>query len=267
MTKKFAMISLVAAASLVGACTTYPQSPVEPAQPKAELPRIQISGEAAYRERIALQPGMIFNVQLQDVSLADAPSVVIAEERRTLNGEQVPLPFMMIVPQHKLKTNMRYVMRATISTPDGRLAWTTDTSHPVSTEQPVQNLGTLMMVRVASDSPAIDLTSRQWNMRDMNGQSVLNSVYVTFRRDGTVNGNSGCNSFSGTYTVSGQKLTIGPLAMTKRACTPALNAQEARFMGILQNVTGWTTEDENRVFLKTDNGQYLLAEGSPFQPA
>jgi putative lipoprotein len=41
----------------------------------------KVTGEVLYRERIALPPSAIVNVQLEDVSLADAPSVVIAEQQ------------------------------------------------------------------------------------------------------------------------------------------------------------------------------------------
>ena len=38
---------------------------------------------------------------------------------------------------------------------------------------------------------------------------------LTFGTDGRVSGNTGCNSFSGTYTQSGGNVTFGALAMTQ----------------------------------------------------
>ena len=46
------------------------------------------------------------------------------------------------------------------------------------------------------------------------------SASATFA-DATVSGNAGCNDYTGSYTVDGEKLTIGPLAATKKACGPA----------------------------------------------
>jgi heat shock protein HslJ len=43
------------------------------------------------------------------------------------------------------------------------------------------------------------------------------SSWIAFAQD-RVNGNDGCNSFSGTYQADGAKLSFGPLAGTKMAC-------------------------------------------------
>ncbi|TIV73114.1 MAG: hypothetical protein E5V93_18665, partial [Mesorhizobium sp.] len=40
-----------------------------------------IAGEVTYRERIALPPDAVLVVELADVSLADAPAIVIAKRR------------------------------------------------------------------------------------------------------------------------------------------------------------------------------------------
>lgn len=48
--------------------------------------RATVTGTVTYRERIALPPGATVTVRLQDVSRADAPAEVLAEE--------------MIVPTH-----------------------------------------------------------------------------------------------------------------------------------------------------------------------
>ena len=54
------------------------------------------------------------------------------------------------------------------------------------------------------------------------------SASATFAA-GTVSGNAGCNDYTGGYTVDGDKLTIGPLAATKKACGPAETVVETAF--------------------------------------
>lgn len=266
MTNKIIALTLFAAVSALGGCATSSSDPVTPVHPIAEIPKLQISGEASYRERIALQSGAIFDVQLLDISRADAPSEMIAQERRVLTGEQVPLPFMMVVPQNKLKTNMRYAMRATISNPSGQLAWTTDTVHSVDPEQRIQNLGTMMMVRVnqSQETPA-GLTGQQWNVQNIDGTAVIDSAYVfvTFTADGKVSGSSGCNNFNGTYTNVDHRIKINALASTRKACTPALDMQEGRFLSTFQNVTNWAVDQSNRVIMRTDGGQYIVLSQAP----
>ncbi|MCB2050268.1 MAG: YbaY family lipoprotein [Novosphingobium sp.] len=147
MPGKILAIPLIAAASLLGACSMS-GTHIEPAKPIAQLQDKSITGQVAYRERIALQPGSVLNVQLLDISRADAPSVTITEQARTLSGDQVPLDFTLSVKEHKLKTNMRYAVRATITDPSGRLEWTTDTVHMIDPDLMNQDLGTLQLVRV-----------------------------------------------------------------------------------------------------------------------
>jgi heat shock protein HslJ len=65
------------------------------------------------------------------------------------------------------------------------------------------------------------------------------SASATFA-DGTVSGNAGCNDYTGSYTVDGEKLTIGPLAVTKKACGPAESAVETAFLGVMGNVATYS---------------------------
>jgi heat shock protein HslJ len=58
---------------------------------------------------------------------------------------------------------------------------------------------------------------------------------AVFGTDGSVSGNATCNTFNGTYTIDGHRITVGPLATTRMACaTDELNAQEAAYLAALQ---------------------------------
>lgn len=50
---------------------------------------------------------------------------------------------------------------------------------------------------------------------------------------GRVSGSGGCNRLSGSVRISGDTLTFGPLAATRMACSPAVNAQEQTFLTVL----------------------------------
>jgi putative lipoprotein len=92
-----------------------------------------VSGTVAYRERLALPPNALVEVQLQDVSLADAPAKVIVEDKITLGDRQVPVPFELnfdpasIDPKHKYSVSARILV-------DGSLLFTNDKSYLVLTE-------------------------------------------------------------------------------------------------------------------------------------
>ncbi|MEF2280273.1 META domain-containing protein [Deinococcus sp. YIM 134068] len=51
--------------------------------------------------------------------------------------------------------------------------------------------------------------------------------------NGRVSGTGGCNRLTGTLRAEGETLTFGPLATTRRLCTPELNAQESAFLTFL----------------------------------
>jgi heat shock protein HslJ len=67
--------------------------------------------------------------------------------------------------------------------------------------------------------------------------SVVNGTTVTaiFGADGTLTGNGGCNSYNGTYTTDGDKISIGPLATTRMACEQAVMDQETAYLNALAN--------------------------------
>ena len=99
-----------------------------------------------------------------------------------------------------------------------------------------------------------DLVGTEWILGDLPGQ-VLADVRptISFSGDGTVQGNAGCNTFSGTYTVDGSNLTFGPLASTKMACEGATGTLETAFLGAVQATTTYEI---------TDAGELKLTSGA-----
>lgn len=254
-------IAVLAATMLtLGGCATDARY-VDRQAPVAELRDKVVTGNASYRQRIALPARATFNVRLLDVSRADARSAIIAEETREIAGQQVPLPFSIRVKEQDLKTNMRYAVRATITDPEGKLIWTTDTVHSVDPTRFEQDLGTLNMVRVGDRPAASGLIGPQFKVEDINQTGLIDrsNVTVQFSQDGRVSGSAGCNRFTGDYSIEGQSLRIGPLAVTRRACVPTLGNQETRFLAILQDVTSWSVNSNGSVLFRADDGRYLAA--------
>lgn len=95
--------------------------------------------------------------------------------------------------------------------------------------------------------PPASLTGSEWRVQAVNNgvggvASVVTGTQltVTFGTDGRVSGNTGCNLFSGPYTVTGSSLTFGSLISTRRAClSDAANRQEAAFLAALGNVKAY----------------------------
>jgi len=115
--KKFALLTSIA---LLAACqsATPPTATVE-----------SLDGEVFYLQRIALPPTATLTVSLQDVSLADAPAVVLDEQSGPVKG-QVPLPFHLSYDPTQVKPGHRYAVSARIEV-DGQLMFITTEQHTV----------------------------------------------------------------------------------------------------------------------------------------
>jgi putative lipoprotein len=91
-----------------------------------------VTGAVTYRERIALPADAVLNVQLQDVSLADAPADVIGEEINR-NPGQVPVSYAVVYDPKEIKENHTYSVRARIEDGSGKLLFTTTQHYGVIT--------------------------------------------------------------------------------------------------------------------------------------
>lgn len=110
----------------------------------------QITGTVTYRERMALPPDAVVRVQIEDVSVADAPSQRIGERVFTTDGAQVPFSFSVSYPETAIGESRTYSVSARITDGQGNLMFITDTIVPVITDgNPTSNIE-LMLVRVGS---------------------------------------------------------------------------------------------------------------------
>lgn len=90
-----------------------------------------ITGVASYRERIAMLPGVEFEAALEDITLADAPAVVIGLARIPDAGNP-PYRFSIDYDPARIDPTRTYAVRAALRL-DGELLFTTDTVHAVLT--------------------------------------------------------------------------------------------------------------------------------------
>ena len=98
---------------------------------------------------------------------------------------------------------------------------------------------------------------------DANGiarSSVANSeITISFDDAGKLAGSSGCNSYSTTYEVSGDQLSItGPMASTMMMCPdPAIMEQEEEYLEVLASVSSFTIEGKQLALFNAE-GQAVL---------
>ena len=106
-----------------------------------------ITGELAYRQRIALPPSGEVVVMLQEVAAKDPANDIVGSQHIALTGQQVPIAFTLTIPRDALDPSRRYVVRATIRDAEQRLLWITEREYAVDLAARGVNLNTLNMVQ------------------------------------------------------------------------------------------------------------------------
>jgi uncharacterized lipoprotein YbaY len=92
-----------------------------------------LTGTITYLARIALPPQTVIHVQLLDLSRADVPATIIAEEKFTLGEKQVPVPFTLKYNPAKIDEKHTYSLRAQVLI-GTELKFTTDQAFRVLTQ-------------------------------------------------------------------------------------------------------------------------------------
>ncbi|WP_070963745.1 YbaY family lipoprotein [Vibrio sonorensis] len=105
-----------------------------------------VSGVVTYRERVALPANALITVSLQDISLADAPAIVLAKQSIEADGKQVPFAFDLPYDSNNLKQGHTYSVSARIEL-EGKLLFITDTVYPVISDANQTHLVELTLIK------------------------------------------------------------------------------------------------------------------------
>jgi heat shock protein HslJ len=98
-------------------------------------------------------------------------------------------------------------------------------------------------VRFVFRAGATGLEGTSWQVTGINtgdaleSNALIEAFTLDFGADGTVSGNVGCNSFTGSYTIDGSSLSVSALASTTRACEPDVGALEQQYTAALEATT------------------------------
>lgn len=104
-------------------------------------------------------------------------------------------------------------------------------------------LGLALAFAISGLTMGADLAGSDWRPSFLSTSDVPAGVHmlVHFDPDGKISGNGGCNQFFGAYSVSGDRIEIGPIASTRKGC-PGLIGIEAAFFAILQAAKSFVQE-------------------------
>lgn len=215
-----------------------------------------VTGEVIYRERIALPPQAVLEVRLADVSRADAPAKIVAEQKIEPAG-QVPIRFRLAFDASAIEPVATYALEARI-TVDGRLWFINDMRHDVA---PLKAEHVAMMLKRVTSSPEPieeSLFEVAWLAEDIGGRGVMDTARSTLhvKADGSISGLGACNRYFGSASIKGSTVSFSGIGATMMACAPALMDQERKLFDALNKAASFRFE-QDKLFLVDAEGRDL----------
>jgi len=212
-----------------------------------------LNGTVTYRERMALPPGARIEVELVDVSRADAPARIVAATTVTPQT-QVPVAYSLAYEPAGIVAGHSYAVQARILL-DDRLLFTTAERHAVLGDEPDR---TDIVVRRV---PGPGSPAGNWLLEDIRGGGVIDRLQTVLEiaGDGRVSGTGGCNRMGGSATIEGDRIAFGRLVATQMACVPAAMNQEQKFFAALGQARGWRIDEaRDKLELIDEAGDVIL---------
>ena len=113
------------------------------------------------------------------------------------------------------------------------------------------------------------LLNTHWKLVVLDSTDVVASInqpepHLMFSTDNRVTGSDGCNNLMGTYTLEGDKLTLGEIAATKMACQEGGEQADA-LQKALEKVSNFTIHAD-QLELRDETGLVLARFRAVAQP-
>lgn len=214
-----------------------------------------ISGAAGYRERIALAPGAVLEISLQDVSRADAAAPVLSSQRFAMSG--VPHAFRLNYDPDLIDERLSYSVSAKILV-DEQVLFRTTSHNAVLTRGAGDELD--LMLTKMSTAGTKELAGSNWEVFELGGKRLATEKLPTlqFDSENRVAAHAGCNRFNGSYAQGPDRLSFSPnMAGTMMACPPPYDELEKEFIATLGQVTGIVSGGDQAALI-SENGVTVL---------
>lgn len=110
-------------------------------------------------------------------------------------------------------------------------------------------------------APEWFLTAGVWVAEDIASGGIVDRSYISmdFRPDGTLSGQTGCNSYRATWKLTGEGILIDRPVTTRKSCAPSLNDQEDRFLNILSGAMRLHVDETSALVIYDRNNNTIKA--------
>ncbi len=108
---------------------------------------------------------------------------------------------------------------------------------------------------VGDSAPDDPLNGTSWELMAYRKTRPIPGTTITATFEGgQVSGSAGCNSYSGSYQVNGNTITVGPTAITEMACMEpeGVMEQEMTFIEFLTSAQTFRFADEQLQLFRAD---------------
>ena len=231
----------------------------------------KIEGSVWYHERISPPPDAKVIVTLEDVAKMDVKAEKIAETSFTPQGGP-PWDFTLEYDPGRIHERGRYAIRARIEV-NGQLMFTSTEQISAFDQEP----GTPVKILVSmvprsknndtapSPKPDANLTNTYWKLAELNGEPAALGAgerelhMVLIGGENHVRGFSGCNRFTGDYTIEESQMKFSQMASTSMACMDGME-QEQRFLTALKETDHFEISGEELSLFGSENQMLLRFE-------
>lgn len=99
-----------------------------------------------------------------------------------------------------------------------------------------------------------------WVIEQARTEPILDKrrARLVLGRDGRLSGHTSCNAMSGSFTLQGDVLKVGPIATTRMACGPLLLEQEDRILTALEIAATARVRPDGLLELRDADGRGVL---------
>lgn len=136
--------------------------------------------------------------------------------------------------------------------PASALAAGKTTRHAVFAGRP--DAANIRVERAKSASNEVDGPNGRWLAVTIRNRGVIPDLQtvIEIARDGRVTGSGGCNRISGKVTLTGSRISFGPMISTRMACAPAVMEQESKFLSALGDTRLWRLDEQRDKLILVD---------------
>ncbi|MCA0939650.1 META domain-containing protein [Salipiger pacificus] len=197
-------------------------------------------------EGASLPPEALLEVELLDVSRADAPAEVLSSHRYRI--EVLPAIVKLPYDDAQIDDRMSYVVAGKVREGETVVLRTTTAFPAITRDAPARPEIVLEQMASAPVADMPRITGIEWAAFEIGGRMLVTEdpPSMAFNDDGGFSMYGGCNRFSGRAEIGDGTLTIvQPLAGTRRACPEPRMKLDQDMVAALEQATGYVRNGKN----------------------